>query len=91
MGYQVLLTIDLPGANDQQRKIFYDELAKIKSLKKVKNLTIAWSFSCADNVERKDIIDGIILFIKSAKGKSEIEKVEYAMQLDKSDVIISTL
>ena len=28
MGYQALLTIDLPGANDEQRKIFYDEFEK---------------------------------------------------------------
>jgi len=90
MGYRVLLTIDLPGANDEQQKIFYDELLKIK-LKKVKTLTTAWRISFADEFDNLYIIGLIKTFLEIAKRESNIDRVEYAMQLSKSDVVISTL
>jgi xanthine/uracil/vitamin C permease (AzgA family) len=90
MGYKVLVTLDLPNANEDQRNAFYEVLANEK-WSKIKSLTTAWTVSFKDTVERDGAIATLKSDLEKAKTESKLRKVEYALLMDKIDVIISTL
>lgn len=80
MGYKALITLDLPKATEEQRKVFYEVLENEK-WKKISSLTTAWIVSFDDTYKRNDAITCLEEDMKKAKTKSRIEKVEYAIQL----------
>lgn len=88
MGYKVLVTLDLPGATEKQRDVFYEVLKK-KYWKKIENLTTTWKVSFADDVNRVTAITILQRHQQIAKDDNKVKKVEYAMQLDLSEVIIN--
>lgn len=90
MGYKVLVTLDLPDASDDQRNAFYDVLTNEKWTK-INSLTTAWKVSFKDNVERDSAIMTLKNHLQKAKTESKLKKVEYAIQMNKLDIIISTL
>lgn len=57
MGYIALITLDLPGATDEQRSLFYETLRNEK-WQKIKSLTTAWKALFNDSVTRDEAIDG---------------------------------
>ena len=88
MEYKVLVTLDLPDATEEQRKSFYEALTN-ENWKKIPNLTTAWKASFKDNVTRENAISTMELDLQKAKNTSKVKRVDYAMQLDPSDVIIN--
>lgn len=88
MGYKVLVTLDLPDATEEQRTIFYEELEN-KKWKKIPNLTTAWKASFADDVNIENAILIMEDDLQKAKNVSKVKRVDYAMQLDQSNVIIN--
>jgi hypothetical protein len=90
MGYKVLVTLDLSSATDDQRKEFYKVLDEEKWLK-INSLTTTWKISFQDNVDRDGVIETLKNDMHKAKNESKVKKVEYAMQMDKPDVIVSYL
>lgn len=86
----VLITIDLPNAADEQRTAFNKVLARNCWIK-INTLTTSWEASFEDQVERKRVINAIKCDLQEAKDESKVEKVEYAIQMDKVDVIVSSL
>ena len=90
MGYKVLATLDLPNVTDDQRDVFY-EILKKKHWSKIAGLTTSWKISFNDNATRDQAVATLKNHLQQAKLESKIKKVEYAMQMDKQDVIISAL
>jgi hypothetical protein len=88
MGYKVLVTLDLPGATEEQRSSFYDVLTTEKWAK-MSNMTTAWRASFADTFNRNTAISTLQSHLKKAKNESKVKMVDYAMQLDESDVVIN--
>ena len=90
MGYKALVTIDLPDATEEQRKKFYSVLVEEK-WSKITSLTTAWKVSFEDSVTRNGAINAIKGDLASAKRKSGVRKVEYALQLDTNNIVIDNL
>lgn len=89
MRYKALVTIDLPGATDVQRKEFYKELEK-RNWEKLNKLTTAWKAS-KDGISRTRAIDELIRDLNTAKQISRVSKVEFALQLDVEQIVVQTL
>lgn len=89
MRYKALVTIDLPGATDVQRKEFYKELEK-RNWEKLNKLTTAWKAS-KDGISRRLAIDELIRDLNAAKQISKVSKVEFAIQLDTEEVLVKSL
>ncbi|MBI5541248.1 MAG: hypothetical protein HY951_14375 [Bacteroidia bacterium] len=91
MGYKALITLDLNSTNDGKlRDLFYSEL-KNKHWVKISSLTTTWTANFSENTNRDDAIKHLITHLQEAKKFSKIPSVEYAIQLDKSDVVISKM
>ena len=85
MGYNALITLDLPKVTSEERKVFYEVLKQFNWVKIIE-LTTVWKASFNDSVIRSSAITVLINDLKTAKMKSGITKVEYALQLGKGDV-----
>lgn len=85
MGYNALITLDLPIITSEERKVFYEVLKQFKWVK-IKDLTTVWRASFNDSVISSSAITILINDLKTAKMKSGINKVEYALLLGKGDV-----
>ena len=90
MGYKALITIDLPGADGATRDKFYEFLSE-KKWYKIDNLTTAWKTSFKEGVSRERAIEILILELKKATNISKAEKVSYALQLEKADLVLGSL
>lgn len=90
MGYKALVTLDLLEASSKQREDFYEVLKNEKWVK-IPNLDTAWKISFADNVTRIEAIKIIQNHIRKAKEKSNVKRVDYALQLDLNDLVIDKL
>jgi hypothetical protein len=90
MGYKAIITLDLAYATDKQRESFYEYLIK-KNWYKISSLTTAWRASFGDTVTRVDAIQALEKELSEAKIESKVSKVEYALQLDKFDVVVKTI
>jgi hypothetical protein len=90
MGYNALVTLDLKKATDDERLTFNNVLIG-ENWTKIKSLTTAWKILFNDHATREFAIEALKSDLKKAKEKSKIKKVEFAIQLDKSDLIISYL
>ena len=90
MGFKALITIDLPSVTEENRKVFYKSLEEDKWVK-VTRLTTTWRATFQSTVTRDGAIQALIADLRSAKVKSGIRKVEYALQLDESEIQEGTL
>ena len=90
MGFQALITFDLPGASNEKRDIFYKYL-KEKDWVRIEQLTTSWEATFKENIPRLECIETLEAELKSAKEISNIRKVEYAIQLSLNAVIIKTI
>lgn len=90
MGYKVLITIDLPDIDSKTRDEFYNVL-KEEKWSKIESLTTAWKVSFKDDVKREGAISTLESDLKKAKEKSKAKKVEYAIQMDKEQVVVKKL
>ena len=90
MGYKVLVTLDLPNASNDQRNTFYEVLTREKWIK-INSLTTSWKISFKDNIVRDVAIAELMSDLQKAKTESKLKKIEYAIQLDKLEVVISSL
>lgn len=89
MGYEVLISLDLPKVTETKREKFYKVLAS-ESWIKIHNLSTTWRVSIKDNLDRETVIKILKKDLLKAKNESEVSKVDFAIQMDKSDVIISS-
>jgi hypothetical protein len=80
MEYQALITLDLPGANDEQREIFYQVLREAK-WHKLSKLTTAWKAKFQNSVTRSGAIETLKQDMVRAKAASQVRTVQYALQL----------
>jgi hypothetical protein len=85
MGYQVLITLDLPNASDDQRDQFYAVLEN-EDWQKITDLTTAWEISFQDGGARSGVIGTIENDLKKALISSKLEKVEYALQMAEMNI-----
>jgi len=90
MGFQALITLDLPSIDDKDRTQFYKFLNE-HNWHKIESLTTAWKVSFKETTTREDAIKIIKNRLAEAKEKCEIQKVEYAIQLAQLSVIINTI
>lgn len=90
MGYKALITLDLTDTTSEQRKIFYEYLTNENWIK-INNLTTAWQVAFNDKTLRENAVSIIFNDLQIAKNKSKVLKVNYAIQMDNLDVIISSL
>jgi hypothetical protein len=87
MGYQVLVTLDLPEATEQQRSTFYQVLEQ-EHWEKIDTLTTAWRVRFRDGGTREGAAQAIRNHIRNAREASRVRTVEYALQLDTQPVIV---
>ncbi len=90
MGYQALITIDLPRIDSEKRELFYEELES-KKWQKIDSLTTAWKASFKDSVDRESAITTLEKHLKAAKTISKTKTVKYAIQLDKAPVTAKSM
>ncbi|HAD98789.1 MAG TPA: hypothetical protein DCG19_15355 [Cryomorphaceae bacterium] len=90
MGYEALITLDLPNSTDEQRDKFYEVLAKEKWVK-LKTLTTTWTVLFNDGVTRARCVEILMQDLKKAKEQSRIYTVAYAIQLDQQSVEVDKL
>lgn len=90
MGYKALITLDLSNATSDQRSIFYQVLEDEKWIK-LKNLTTSWKASFDEVLTRDGCIDILISDMSKAKAKSKVNRVDYAIQLSKPDLVHESL
>jgi len=90
MGYKALVTIDLPYIDSKIRDVFYDFLKK-NQWNKIEDLTTAWKVSFVDTATRESAIIALEKDLKNAKEISKARKVQYAIQIDKEQVIVKRL
>lgn len=90
MGYQALITLDLPSANDDQRETFYQVLKKEK-WQKLPSLTTTWKISFKDNGTRSGAVQTLKNDMLKAKRTAEIQTVQYALQLAPEPLVIEEI
>jgi hypothetical protein len=90
MGYKALVTLDLSGeVSTEQRNQFYQKLEELKWVK-IQPLTTAWKVSFTESVTREDAIKILLNDLDKAKDASKVKKVEYALQLDRAEVVVGS-
>ena len=90
MGYQALITLDLPGANDDQREIFYQVLNEEK-WHKLPRLTTTWKAKFQDSVTRPGAIETLEHDMVRAKAAAKVRTVQYALQLAPEPLVIEEI
>jgi hypothetical protein len=90
MGYKVLVTLNLPKITGSQRDVFYTVLDN-ENWSKIPSLTASWRVSFADSVGREAALATIQALLLKAKNESNVKRVDYALQLDKSEIIVAKL
>jgi len=90
MGYNVLVTLNLPKVAETQREAFYAVLDH-ENWSKITSLTASWRVSFADSVGREAAIATIQAQLLNAKNETNVKRVDYALQLDKSEIIVAKL
>ncbi len=86
MGYQVLITIDLPNTDSSLRDLFYEVLKK-RSWYKVDNLTTTWKVFYPDAKDRASVISVVKSRLKEAQEASKVKRVVYAFQLAEENIL----
>ena len=89
MGYNALITLDLPGSSEQNRKIFH-EFLNAKHWSKI-NGSDAWVASFDIEVERDFAMNLLIKHLKEAKRISTVKKVKFALHAGKEEVKVESL
>lgn len=89
MGYQVLLTIDLPNCINCEREMFY-EILEGNKWHKIDNLSTSWTSIFNDDVKREEAVEIIVTDLVAAKDYSSVEKYYYAFQLGKGSIEIGS-
>lgn len=87
MEYEALITLDLPGATDEKRQLFYHHLAT-KQWNKIMGLTTAWKVIFTATSSRIEIIKRLRGDITEAKAYSKVTLVSYAIQVDQNKIVI---
>lgn len=90
MGYKALITIDLPNASGEQRQKFYNYL-KEKNWHKIEKLTTTWRVYFKEDVTRLNAISAIKNPLNEALQASDLESVEYALQLSKKKIVVDNI
>lgn len=90
MEYNVLVTIDLSPATDEQRQTFYEVLSN-NDWKKIEPLTTTWKTSFNNTASRDVVISAIQKRLELAKDISEVKKVDYALQMDFIEIFIGEI
>ncbi len=87
MGYKALVTLDLDVTTEQREK-FYNCLNE-KHWTKISKLTTAWTVTFTDSSTRESAVLYIEESIKTCKANCRIiTRIDYAIQLDKNDLVI---
>jgi hypothetical protein len=88
MGYNALITVDLPESDDRNRKAFY-EILHDKHWNKLEGRG-KWVALFDIDIERDSAVSLLINHLKEAKRKSRVKTVNFALQLGKEQVTINT-
>lgn len=87
MGYKALITIDLPYAESEQRKKYYQVLEEAKWTK-ITELTTAWKVTFREGVSYMHAVSVIQNVIRKAEKASDTCITNYAMHLGLKNVVL---
>ncbi len=87
MEYNALITIDLPGSDEDTRKTFY-QILEDEKWKKLKHLTTAWEVQFNDGVTKQAAIAILKEDLEKAKSKSGAKEAFYAIQIAETDLVL---
>ncbi|HLA55573.1 MAG TPA: hypothetical protein VK623_05715 [Flavobacterium sp.] len=90
MQYHALIALDLTGVPEEKTAVFYNTLANEKWAK-VSNLSTSWKVSFLVGVTRQGAISTLESDLHKAKEAGKIARINYAIQLDTQDLLISNL
>lgn len=90
MGYHALITLDFTGVTKDCIENFHRILAEEKWVK-VRNQSSSWKVSFQQGVSRTGAIRTLEKDLLKAKLSSTINRVDYAIQMDTEDLLISNL
>jgi hypothetical protein len=90
MQYHALITLDLTGVPEEKTTVFYNALENEKWAK-VSKLSTSWKVSFMAGVTRQGAICTLENDMHKAKEAGKIARVNYAIQLDTQDLLISNL
>lgn len=90
MKYKVLLTIDLPGATEEQRVLFYGSLNDA-GWEKMDKITTVWKATFKEGTIYSRAKEIAIDCLKNAKKSSKVAKVSYNFLISWYDIQSGTL
>jgi len=87
MGWNVLITIDLPKEEASKRKDLYEQLEE-KGWSKVKNVTTTWEVNFSEESSSQEALATVEQDLEEAKEACDITRAPYAMQAGKREIKI---
>lgn len=90
MGYHALITLDFTGVTEGEKEVFSEILVNEKWVR-VRNQANSWKVSFLPGVTRNGAISTLENDLQKAKHASLVTRVDYAIQLDTEELLISNL
>jgi hypothetical protein len=90
MAYHALIALDLSSATESEKALFYQVL-ETEKWARVRNQHHSWKVSFLAGVTRKGAISTLEGDLQKAISASAVKRVDYVIQMDTEDLLISNL